>query len=185
MKRSLAFSLIARTVILVLALGAAGCAEQALGPTGPSAPVAYQPADAVFHARDFAWSTAPGGGAIRGALAFRVGETRYSCRGRDVILTPETSWSRLRMVILYGSATNAAVPLEIVRARTPVASSGDYASYVRKTTCDDADRFSFSGLPDGAWFVITLARPADGAGDAVAVMRRVETRGAARSLTLN
>ncbi len=89
------------------------------------------------------------------------------------------------MEILYGSSTSATVPLAIVRARTPATSSGDYASYVRKTVCDADDRFSFQGLPDGAWFVITLARPLDGAGEAVAVMRRVETRGGLRSVTLN
>ena len=77
----------------------------------------------------------------------------------------------------------AAQPLEIVRARTPSAPSGDYASYVRKTTCDDQNRFSFKGLPDGAWFVITLARPENG-GEAVAVMRRVETHGAVAALNL-
>ena len=88
------------------------------------------------------------------------------------------------MVILYGSPTRADVPLEIVRARTPSAPSGDYARYVRKTTCDTGNRFSFAGLPDGAWFVITLARPESG-GDPVAIMRRVETNGGVRQLTLN
>jgi len=87
------------------------------------------------------------------------------------------------MIILYGSYVRAAQPLEIVRARTPGAPSGDYASYVRKTTCDEANHFSFKGLPDGAWFVITLARPAGG-GDPVAVMRRVETHGAVATLNL-
>jgi hypothetical protein len=167
------------------ALVLAACASETSGPAGPSAPIEYQPSAAVFNARDFAWSTAPGGGAIEGTLTYHAGGLRYSCRGRDVILTPETPWSRQRMVILYGSPVGAAVPLEIVRARTPSASSGDYASFVRKTTCGSDNRFSFAGLPDGGWFVITLARPADGPGDAVAVMRRVETRGAPLSVTLN
>ena len=89
------------------------------------------------------------------------------------------------MSILYGSATNAAVPLEIVRARTPSAPSGDYASYAKKTMCDGANRFAFEDLPNGGWFVITLAKPVDGAGEPIAVMRRVQTTGAQRSVTLN
>lgn len=89
------------------------------------------------------------------------------------------------MVILYGSANAAAVPVSIVRARSPSAPSGDLARFVRKATCDESNRFSFSGLPDGAWFVITVAKPIDGQGEAVAVSRRVETRGGARAVTLN
>ena len=161
----------------------AACANQpAYAPAAPM--VEVQPGASVFNAHDFAWSVAPGGGSIVGALTYEAGGQRFDCAGRDVILTPETPWSRLRMVILYGSPTRADVPLEIVRARTPSAPSGDYARYVRKTTCDNGDRFSFAGLPDGAWFVITLARPESG-GDPVAIMRRVETNGGVRQLTLN
>jgi hypothetical protein len=110
---------------------------------------------------------------------------RYTCEGGDVILTPETPWTRRRMVILYGSPIGAAVPLEIVRARTPSAPSGDYASYAKKATCDGASRFEFDDLPDGGWFVITLAKPVGGQGEPIAVMRRVETTGVRRSVTLN
>ena len=89
------------------------------------------------------------------------------------------------MVILYGSATAAAAPVSIVRARTPTAGAGDYARFVRRTTCDDADHFSFRDLPDGAWFVITIARPVDGAGEPMAVTRRVETHGGTSTVTLS
>ncbi len=176
--------------IVLAAFGAAAltaltaCATEPLGPPGP--PMTYAPGQAnVFRPGDFAWSTAPGPGVIRGSLSYHDGAMRYSCEGRDVILTPETAWTRRRMIILYGSPTGAAVPLEIVRARTPSAPSGDYASYVRKTTCDRADRFSFTGLPSGGWFVITLAKPVDGEGETVAVMRRVEVRGGPRSVVLD
>ncbi|MGI8839615.1 MAG: hypothetical protein ACR2F8_02330 [Caulobacteraceae bacterium] len=166
----------------------AACAEQPMGPAGPPPPPPglYVPGSgAVFHARDFAWSAEPGDGSILGALAYRPGGARYTCEGGDVILIPETAWTRRRMVILYGSPIAAAVPLEIVRARTPSAPAGDYASYAKKTTCDGANRFSFDGLADGGWFVITLAKPMDGPGEPIAVMRRVETRGGPRTVTLN
>lgn len=153
-------------------------------PTGP-APV-YHPGGAEeFNERDFSWSRSPGAGAIFGVLSYRSGDTVYSCKGRDVILTPETPWVRRRMFILYGSTDTAAIPADIVRARTPTGSSGDYASYARKTTCDGANRFSFRGLPDGGWYVITLARPEDGGPGSVAVMRRVVTHGATRGIVLD
>mgnify|MGYP001553088483 CR=1 FL=1 len=42
----------------------------------------------------------------------------------------------------------------------------------------NADRFSFANLPDGAWYVVTIAKPAAGAqGESMALMRRVVTRG--------
>lgn len=163
----------------------AACETETLGPSGP--PSRFQPGSGeVFNEHDFAWSRAPGPGSIYGVMSYHSGESRYSCRGRDVILTPETPWVRRRMFILYGSTDTAAVPADIVRARTPASgASGDYASYARKTTCDAANRFAFKGLPDGAWYVLTLARPEDGGPGAVAVMRRVETHGGSRGVVLD
>jgi len=173
--------------IVLFATALAACAETPMGPAGPppTGPSYGGPTSSEFRARDFAWSTAPGTGAIAGVLGYHNGEVRYTCQGKDVILIPETPWTRLRMIILYGSAASAAVPLEVVRARTPANSAGDYASYAKKADCDGANRFAFRGLPDGAWFVITIARPADGPGEPLAMMRRVETRGGPRSVTLN
>lgn len=169
--------------LAVLSLLAA-CETTLNGPPPPGP--AYQPGTgAEFNEREFGWSRASGAGAIAGVLTYRAGETRYSCRGRDVILSPETPWVRRRMFILYGSTDTAAVPADIVRARTPAGSSGDYASYARKTTCDGDNRFSFHNLPDGGWYVITLARPEDGSSGSVAVMRRVVTRGGVRGVILD
>ncbi len=170
---------------ILLACGALiGCADQPMGPSGPSAPMADLSMPGPFQPADFAWSTRPGGSSIEGVLAYRSGSGRFTCDGGDVILTPETAWSRRRMIILYGSANAAAVPVSIVRARTPGAPAGDLARYARKTTCDAANHFDFQGLPEGSWFVITVAKPIDGGGETVAVTRRVETRGGPRTVTL-
>ncbi len=88
------------------------------------------------------------------------------------------------MVILYGSAVAAAAPVSIVRARTPTAGTTDYARFVRRTTCDMANRFSFRNLPDGSWFVITVGKPVEGADEPMAVTRRVETHGGLVSVSL-
>ena len=167
-----------RLVLSFLATVAlASCAE---GPgefmsSAPSPPEAS--AGVVFDASDFAWSTAAGTGSIDGVLTYHQGSTRFSCAGTDVVLTPQTAWSRRRMIILYGSANAAAVPVSIVRARTPTAGTGDYARFVRRSTCDGSDHFTFGGLPDGSWFVITVGKPVGAAGEPIAVTRRIETHG--------
>lgn len=145
----------------------------------PAPPNAMPPSASVFRPGDFSWSAVPGKGRIEGQLAYR-GSTggRYTCSGAGVVLTPETLWSRRRMTILYNSPDRAALPADEVRARTPSAPSGDYSAFVRRTTCDANDHFSYSGLPNGAWFLITVAKPVAGTkGPDMAVMRRVEIRG--------
>jgi len=173
--------------LVLVAASLYACAAPTLGPPASPPPPPYAPPSAeVFRPQDFAWSTMAGGTSIAGVMAFRQGPVRYSCDGRDVILTPETPWSRRRMILLYGSALAAAIPVEEVRRRTQSAPSGDYARYVRKTTCDGGNRFDFGGLPGGVWFVITVARPPQGAGgEPMAIMRRVDTRGGPRFVTLN
>jgi hypothetical protein len=183
MKRALA--------ILLAAASLAACTTTSEAPSGglpppPPPPRGEQPPSAmVFRPSDFAWSTVPGSASLQGTMGYKAGAVRYSCQGGDVVLTPETLWSRRRMTILYGSGVNAAVPVATVRARTPSAPSGDYANFVRHATCDATNHFSFGGLPDGAWFVITVAKPVGVAGDPVAVMRRIETRGGSRAVLLN
>ncbi len=173
--------------IVLATLSIAACSETPMplapaeGPQGNYFPLS----SATFQPRDFAWSAAPGNGAINGVLTFHADGVRYGCAGGDVILTPETPWSRRRMTILYGSPMGADVPVSVVRARESSGPKDDYARFVKKATCDEANRFRFTDLPPGAWFVITLAKPIDAQGEAVAVMRRVETRDGLRSITLN
>jgi hypothetical protein len=103
---------------------------------------------------------------------------KFSCTGSTVVLTPETPWARRRMSVLYGATGYAALPADEVRSRTPDAPAGDAGPFVRRTTCDANNQFSFTGLPDGAWYAITIARPANDPNAAgVALMRRVTTRG--------
>lgn len=155
----------------VLCTSAAACAPT-LGPPPPRP----TPGAVTFRADDFAWSQMAGKNSLSGRIAYAQGPVRFTCANSSVILTPETPWTRRRMSILYRSPDRAALPSDEVRARTPSApEGGDYSAYIRRTTCDVSDRFSFSGLPDGAWFVISIARPADTKGPSVALMRRVVT----------
>jgi len=169
------------------AIALSACASQggppSAGPAPKSAPTATNDA---FQAADFAWSKTPGRGRIDGQLTFGVAGKAYTCADAPVVLTPETPWVRRRMAILYGSDKSSMLPADEVRRRTPPERSQDYSGFVRRVTCDAAGRFSFSGLPDGSWFVITVARPPSGvAGREMALMRHVTLRnGESLKLTL-
>jgi hypothetical protein len=174
-------------IVALVSLGVAACQETPLGPEAPSPTPAYGPSPpaAAFDARDFAWSQGAGPSSIAGVLAYRRDGVRYVCAGEDVLLIPETPWSRRRMVILYGSATAAALPASIVRARQPSAPTADFARFVRRTGCDTANHFVFQDLPNGSWFVVTIAKPQSGGGEPFALTRRVELQGGGRNVTLS
>lgn len=144
-------------------------------PQGPPPP---PPADDAFRASDFAWSQAPGKNTLSGTLSRPAGGPRYTCAGLTVVATPETPWARKRMLVLYKSDQRAALPADDVRSRQNLAPPGDSDPYVKRAKCDATDHFTFTGLPDGAWYLVTLAKPAAGqSGPNLAMMRRVVTRG--------
>ena len=131
----------------------------------------------VFRASDFSWSSASGRGRVDGQLVYRSGGKTYSCTSSGVVLTPETPWTRQRMETLYNSSSHAVLPAAEARARTPAARTGDYSAFVKHADCNSAGLFSFEGLPNGAWYAITVAKPvAPATGPDMAIMRRVEIR---------
>ena len=80
---------------------------------------------------------------------------------------------------LYGSADRSLQTVAQVRARSAANPGADYSQFVRSTACDPSDTFTFSELPDGAYFLIARVRqtrPANGGGEMV-VMQRVELSG--------
>jgi hypothetical protein len=165
----------ARILASAALLGSLTACAPTLGPPPPRTSPA-PPLSTEFRAADFAWAQVPGRNSLMGRLAFKRGATTYSCANASVILTPETPWSRRRMSVLYKSETRSALPSDEVRARTSEAPPGDSDPYIKRTTCDATNHFSFTGLPDGAWYAVTIGRPAGG-GPSFAFMRRVTTRG--------
>ena len=155
----------------LLALAAVAVLGSACAPMSGSMPYG-SPVSSAFNAEAFAWSARPGQASINGRVDFRRDGQVYTCTG-SVALTPDTPYTRARFSILYGSIDRAAVPEAVIRARTVADPNADYRSFVRSTTCNEG-RFSFTGLPDGSWFVIT---PVSAGGERVVLMRRVETRG--------
>jgi len=174
MKRSAMLIGLASAAIL------AGCQTNPSGPPGPPPPPVA--GGESFSDQDFAWSTQGGSGSIEGVLTYGGGAGHVTCQ--DVVLIPRTAWSRRRMIILYGSDSQAAVSAAEVRTRTPTAPSGNYSQYVKHSTCDAANRFSFSGLPNGSWFIIAVATPV-GSREGTAVLRHVETHGGVARVALN
>ncbi|CAN5206800.1 hypothetical protein BH11PSE2_BH11PSE2_06890 [soil metagenome] len=161
-------------VLAAMSLVLAACETVAPPPPPPPPPPEPRASADVFRSQDFSWSAIPGSNRIDGALVYRQGGVGFSCA--NVILMPETPWTQRRMNILYRSVISAAAPAAEVRSRTPAAPP-ELNAFVRQTTCDAQGQFSFTGLPDGGWFVVTVVRPVSGAGEQVALMRRVLTRG--------
>ena len=162
-------------------LGALSACAPSLGPPPPGRFAPPPPPvldDGVFRAGDFAWSQAPGRNTLAGALS-PPGPIHYTCAGLTVVATPETSWSRRRMMVLYRSDQRASLPADDVRSRQNLAPAGDSDPYVKRAKCDAADHFVFPDLADGPWYLVTLAKPvaAANAGPNLAVMRRVVARG--------
>jgi hypothetical protein len=169
-------------VLSLAALGLAGallaaCEEMPLTPPPLTPPPPPPPPPTP--AEEFAWSTQHGNNALAVTMAYRPGGQLWSCAGQTEALMPETSYSRSRILTLYGSAERAVLDTTTVRARSAANTGADYGQYVRTAACDAQDMFSFTGLPDGAYFVIAQVhqvRPANPAGQKV-VMQRVEVAG--------
>jgi hypothetical protein len=160
-------------ILCLTALTLAAC--ETMPPPPPPPPPAPPPSANVFRSSDFAWSAIPGANRVDAHLAYRQGSTTFSCPSAALI--PETPFTARRMITLYGSAVGAITPLVDVQRRTTPAPP-DMQQFVRSASCDAQGRFAFSNLPDGSWFVITVAQPAAGAvAPTMALMRRVITRG--------
>jgi len=148
-------------------------------PPMPPGPPPRPPADpAAYRAADHIWSLSPGPNRIDGRFTYRARAAAYTCAGSTVVIMPESPFTIRRMQTIYGSADRAVTPSAEARRRTTSAPPADFNRFVKTSTCDQGNRFSIAGLPDGAWFVITVAKPIAGAqGEELAFMRRVVARG--------
>jgi hypothetical protein len=160
-------------ICMVLGAGLllAGCQTGPGAPWGPLPPPPPPPPH-----NEFEWSAANGANTIEGEAVWRRSGHTFSCAGQSVGLTPETPYTRKRMVELYGSDEAAIRSVADVRARSAAApQSRDYRAYVRSTECDSRGRFEFRGLPDGGWFVIVRGNSPAGASEVA--LRRTHVAG--------
>lgn len=164
-----AFQVARKSLTVSAMLGAvalAACSTVPMG-SGP-APVA----SGAFDRADFVWSSAQGRGGIQGQVTSTQDGAAFSCVG-SVGLTPATPYTDARFQTLYGSNSRAQLPADVVRARTVPDPSADYRDFVRSTACEN-NRFGFSNLPDGRWYVIAPVRA--GQGSVTVLMQQVHIR---------
>jgi hypothetical protein len=171
-------------VALALPFGLAACTSapdsgpQTSAPTGSPGPMT------PFRVSDAAWALSSGAGSIQGELEPVSDHARFTCQGKDVVLLPETAWTRQRVQRLYDSTVSADLPVEIVRSKS-VPAPADYNQILRHATCDAGGHFSFEALPKGRWYVITVATPLTSPKTQLVVMREVQTRSSPLRLVLN
>lgn len=109
---------------------------------------------APFSEADYAWSQASGKNSIAGAAVLRtVGGEARTCASFEVELSPKGPYSSERMILTYGSLEKGFAEKDPTIDLAP--EPPEFRWLVRKTTCDGAGNFSFDGVPDGTYFIVT------------------------------
>jgi len=140
------------TAAIVIGLGllAGGCAAL------PGSSPRTTPTTAVFDVREVAWAAQPGANAVRGRAFIDPGdgETR-TCAGAVVALLPDSSYTRERMLNLYGSLDRGVNNMAHGAAQRLDPADPAYVKAARQSTCDVRGGFAFNNVPDGVWYVTT------------------------------
>jgi hypothetical protein len=166
----------------VIALGALVAACETMPPAPPPPRAATRPPSPPppppTPEDEFAWSTVRGNNTLIANVFYRPAvNEQWSCAGA-VALMPETSYSRGRIITLYGSADRAILPVAQVRARSAANPGADYSQFVKTANCDAQDTFTLQNLPDGAYFAIVRVRQVRPAtNNEMVIMQRVAVRG--------
>ena len=104
-----------------------------------------------FDAGEAAYVHVAGDNVIRGQMFMRRQDGLVlTCAGGEMLLVPQTRYSRERIGHLHGGTDgdglHQGVKLEAPDPR--------YKEYMRRSTCNAQGDFSFNGLSDGRYFVI-------------------------------
>ena len=154
-------------ILLTAALALAACST-----AGPIAPPIAPPT--------------PTTGMIEGSAAFVTSSGRnVSCAGLSVGLMADTAKTQARMLALYGSASHAIQPVEVVKARSAGLEPG--APPVNSAPCNDRGEFAFASVQPGLYYLIAHVRRAAGGAepDDLVILHRVSVQpGEARHVTL-
>lgn len=108
-----------------------------------------------FDASAFTWSQGEGANSLNGEalMRTRLGEVR-TCAGLPVQLVPSTPFVEAFVRRKYGAIAGGlygAQPLLYKQIKL----DAQVTPFVRTGVCNAQGQFSFPGLPNGAWFVIT------------------------------
>lgn len=105
-----------------------------------------------FSAAEVAWAAMEGENTVTGSALIRTvgGEVR-TCAGFEVSLVPVSAYATDRVQRLYGNTQAGFNPSRSFKSAHP-----DYASTIRKQTCDPQGGFTFRNVPDGSYYLQTL-----------------------------
>jgi hypothetical protein len=138
------------TLVLGLLLACAGCSARQ--PVRQSAPPFVKMQTKFDYSEHEAYAKT-GENRITGrAFLAQQGEGVFTCGGNRVLLLPATAYFREMFWYM------------IVAGREPEPPEKPYPSLknmIRRTECDAQGNFSFSEIPDGAWFVLTQVKARD------------------------
>jgi hypothetical protein len=87
------------------------------------------------------------------AFLRQQGDSVVTCAGNRVLLVPATAYFREAFWHLIVSRREAQPPETVYPS---------LKSMIRRAECDAEGKFSFSEVPDGAWFVLTQVNAPDG-----------------------
>lgn len=139
-------------LIAVLALGACSTVQE-VAPLPPPAPTAS---------------------AIEGSAAYVTNSGRtITCAGLSVALFADTAKTQARMLALYGSASHAVQPVEVVKARSASLEAG--APPLNSAACGDRGDFAFKDVQPGLYYLIAHVRrlPTGAVPDDFVILQRV------------
>jgi hypothetical protein len=154
-------------ILLTAALALSACST-----TGPIAPPLPPPATSA--------------GLIEGMAAYVADTGRHmSCSGLSVALMADTAQTQGRMLALYGSASHAIQPVEVVKARSAGLEPG--AAPLNSAGCNALGEFVFNDVQPGLYYLIAHVRrePPSAVGDDFVILQRVAVQaGEARRVHL-
>ena len=108
-----------------------------------------------FEPREIAWFKARGTGSIEGtAIARNYKGVPKTCAALAVTLFPVSAYAKERMRALYDSDEEGFNPILMGRPADFENDDPRYAAMARTTRCDARGHFSFTELPDGAYFLV-------------------------------
>jgi hypothetical protein len=130
--------------LLVIAFCITGCVQ-------PQAPITVT-LNSTFNEEEAKSLLKDGTNTIQGnAFMRQQGGGVVTCAGNEVFLTPDTDYSKERMVAIYGSS-------EIGLSQRPIQFIPDIKAYkdlVKKTQCNSQGNFKFEKVADGTFYVVT------------------------------
>lgn len=116
----------------------------------------------------------PGANTLTGSALIRQrGGGIVTCAGNTVRLVPATLYAKRRMAVIYGG-------VRIARQTVPFSPDpAEYAELTRTTVCNAQGFFTFNGVADGDFFVVTEIRWTVGYSvEGGSLMERVSLQGA-------